>query len=148
MDRVDLDNLHPHFERVLSDRPLPLQLLYRETRATVLRVYPDSNELLYHTHALSSVYSVSRQLKHAFCHIAVYSKHLNLGFNAGTELEDPAHLLEGTGARIRHVPVMSGEALNNPDLIQLIETAVAHSKGLLAQPSKDKGCLISKIKAV
>ena len=148
MDRVDLDNLHPHFERVLSDKPLPLQFLYRETRATVLKVYPDINELLYHTHALSSVYSVSRQLKHAFCHIAVYSQHLNLGFNAGTELEDPAHLLEGTGARIRHVPVTSGDVLNNPDLIQLIDTAVAHAKGLLGQPLKDKGRLISKIKDV
>jgi len=144
---VDPASIHPDFERVLSDRPLALQFLYRDVRSAVLRIYPDSNELLYHTHALSSVYSVSRQLKHAFCHIAVYGQHLNLGFNSGTELADPARLLKGTGARIRHVPIVSPSDLDNADLIALIERAVAHALDQLGQPATDKGRLISKIKA-
>jgi len=147
MDGVDPAGIHPDFERVLSDKPLALQFLYRDTRLAVLRIYPDSNELLYHTHALSSVYRVSRQLKHAFCHIAVYGQHLNLGFNFGTALEDPTRLLQGTGARIRHVPIVSPSDLKNADLIALIEHAVAHALDQLGQPPTDRGRLISKIKA-
>ena len=147
MDRVDPASIHPDFERFLSDKPLPLQFLYRDVRSLVLRIYPDSNELLYHSHALSSVYSVSRQLKHAFCHIAVYGQHLNLGFNSGTALEDPAGLLTGTGALIRHVPVASPEDLENADLVTLIERAVAHAIDTLGRSPTDKGHLISKIKA-
>lgn len=147
MDLVDPANIHPDFERVLSDKTVPLQFLYHDVRSTVLRVYPDGNELLYQTHALSSVYSVSRQLKHAFCHIAVYGQHLNLGFNSGTELEDPAGLLTGTGSRIRHVPIASPENLENAELVALIEQAVAHALAKLGQPATDKNQLISKIKA-
>ncbi|MGF1545096.1 MAG: DUF1801 domain-containing protein [Parvularculaceae bacterium] len=146
MDLVDPASIHPDFERVLSDKPVPQQFLYRDVRSMVLGVYPDSNELLYHTHALSSVYSVSRQLKHAFCHIAVYGQHLNLGFNSGTELNDPAGLLTGTGSRIRHVPVDSPSVLENADLVALIEQAVAHALDKLGGPATDKNHLISKVK--
>lgn len=147
MNSVDPASIHPDFERVLSDKPLPLQFLYREVRSTILKIYPDSNELLYHTHALSSVYSASRQLRHAFCHIAVYTEHLNLGFNSGTELEDPVGLLKGTGARIRHVPIATPEDLKNAALAALIERAVEHALDALGKPATDKNQLISKIKA-
>src|SRR5437762_9502559 len=35
-------------------------------------------------------------------HIAVYSQHVNLGFNEGATLEDPKGILIGDGKRIRH----------------------------------------------
>ena len=146
MTRVDPDHLHPDFERVLSDRPIALQALYRDVRRAVLSVYPDSNELLYHTHALTSVYSPSRQLKHAFCHIPVYGQHLNLGFNVGTQLEDPAGLLQGTGSLIRHVPIHDDEALKAPALIDLIKRAVDNALERLGKPPSDRAVLISKIK--
>jgi len=146
MERVDPETLHPDFERVLSDRPLEVQVLYRDIRRAVLDVYPDSNELLYHTHALTSVYSPSRQLKHAFCHIPIYANHINLGFNAGTRLEDPAGLLEGTGALIRHVPVRGRDDLNTPALTDLIERALAHALDQLGKPPADRKRMISKIK--
>lgn len=146
MKEVDPDKLHPDFERILSVKPHPLQHLYRETRKAVLRIHPDSNELLYHTHALSSVYSVSSQLKHAFCHIPVYETHLNLGFNYGTELDDPAGLLTGTGAKIRHVPLKSSEELDEPELIALIRRAVDHATARADGSPSDTRRMISKIR--
>ena len=86
---IDPEHIHPDFERLLSDKPLPMQFLYRDIRQLVLQACPTCNELLYHTHALSSVYSLSDKLKHAFCHIPVYSNHINLGFNLGADLDDP-----------------------------------------------------------
>jgi len=147
MDAVDPETLHPDFERVLSDRPASVQFLYRDVRCAVLAACPDSNELLYHTHALTSVYSASRQLKHAYCHIPVYANHLNLGFNAGTRLQDPEGLLEGTGALIRHVPIRDRADLHNPALTALIRRAHAHALEQLGEPPSDRRRLISKIKA-
>ena len=146
MDQVDPDRIHVDFERILSDRPPPLQFLYRDIRQAILRLYPDSNELLYHTQALSSAYSVSRQLKHAFCHIAVYRNHINLGFNAGAELDDPGSLLQGTGARIRHGPIQGPADLEKPQLIALIKQAIDHSIKQLNKALSERSLLISKIK--
>jgi len=146
MDTVQLDALHPDFERVLSDSEIKLQFLYRDVRRTVLELHPDSNELLYFSHALSSVYSVSRQLKHAFCHIVVYRNHINLGFNNGTLLDDPAMLLQGAGARIRHVQIKSSTDLENPELVALLKQAITHAHELLGASQSDRKRLISKIK--
>lgn len=38
-----------------------------------------------------------------------YAGWVSLGFLKGTTLSDPAGLLEGTGARVRHVKIRSGE---------------------------------------
>lgn len=146
MDEVDPDRVHPDFERILCDRPPLLQFLYRDIRRAILRLYPDSNELLYHTQALSSAYSVSRQLKHAFCHIAVYRNHINLGFNAGAELDDPDRLLQGKGARIRHIPIREPADLERPQLIALIKQAIDYSIKQLNKEPTERNVLISKIK--
>lgn len=62
--------------------------------------YLESVELNYHTHALTSVYSVSKKLGDAFYMIPIYTNHLNLGFNKGTLLNDTSKLLRGTGKLI------------------------------------------------
>lgn len=41
------------------------------------------------------------------CHIAVYRKRANLGFNRGAELEYPDCMLVGEGKIIRHIKVKS-----------------------------------------
>ncbi|MEO1488152.1 MAG: hypothetical protein AAFR88_01780 [Pseudomonadota bacterium] len=64
---------------------------------------------------------------HALCDIAVYTNHINLGFNQGTELRDPTGLLKGTGAKIRHVPITAAAELQNPALVALVSEAVEHA---------------------
>ena len=125
---------------------MQLQFLYRDVRRFVIEACPTANEILYHTHALSSVYSVSGQLKHAYCHIPIYREHLNLGFNSGTSLSDPGNLLEGTGSKIRHVPIREPSDLSNPALADLIREAVQKAQALLGSPAKLSGSVISKIK--
>ncbi|MEO0463154.1 MAG: DUF1801 domain-containing protein [Pseudomonadota bacterium] len=146
MTLVEQDNIHPDFLGPLEQKAPSLQMLYASTRNAVLSIYPNSNELLYHTHALSSVYSVSSKLKHAFCHIAIYSSHLNLGFNSGTELEDPDKILKGTGARIRHVPIKSPEDLKEPAITAMLERAVKHALSSVGGAPLERKSLISKIR--
>src|SRR5262249_22733670 len=70
--------------------------LFLATRRTVLMAAPEANELVYDAYnAVTAAYSFSGRLKEAFCHVAAYSGHVNLGFNRGAELPDPSRLLAG-----------------------------------------------------
>lgn len=142
---IDPENIHPEFERILSDKPLPMQLLYRDIRRLVLQACPTCNELLYRTHALSSVYSLSNKLKHAFCHIPVYSNHINLGFNSGSDLDDPDGVLSGSGKKIRHISIRESSDLSHPAIARLLADAVLLAENQLGGPRKIKAQVISKI---
>ena len=145
MNEVQKEEVHPDFVQALAEKSLRIQSLYRKIRTTVLKVYPQSNELLYNAHAPSSVYSVSSRLKHAFCHIAVYTDHINLGFNQGIALNDPAGLLIGTGAKIRHVHIASPADLEDPAIASLISEAVEHALAETGGSPLEVGRLVSKI---
>ena len=137
--------IHPDFFNLLKYKELGLIELFTNLRANILDSYPESNELLYHTHALTSVFSISEKLSNSFCMIPIYTSHLNLGFNKGTLLNDPHKLLKGTGKLIRHVPINSMEDLKNPNLAELIKEAVNFELGNMENKVKIVGKTISKI---
>jgi len=138
--------IHEDFTYYLQLKEDSLSRLYIDLRNYILGIYPDSNELLYHTHALTSVYSISAKLSDAFCHIPIYSSHLNLGFNRGTLLDDPEKLLQGTGKLIRHIPIKDASDLEVSGLRRLIEDAINFSREDMDKPSKVTAKTISKIK--
>lgn len=73
--------IHPDSLFLLGFKGSPLVHLFEDLREYVLELYPDSNELLYHTHALTAVFSISDRLSDAFCMLPIYTTHLNLGFS-------------------------------------------------------------------
>jgi hypothetical protein len=74
-------------------------------RAKVIAIAPTANETDWDAYnAVSIGFHYTPQWHHgSFCHIAVYAKHVNLGFNEGASLDDPAGVLQGKGASIRHI---------------------------------------------
>ena len=120
--------------------------LYLELRSFILAIHPNSNELLYHTHALTSLYSVTEKIDDAFCMIPIYTNHLNLGFNKGTVLNDPKNLLQGTGKYIRHIPIKEQSGFNNQLVRDLIKNAIALSMEDAQTEHLNQGLTISKIK--
>jgi hypothetical protein len=60
---------------------------------------------------------------------------VNLGFNYGAELPDPAGLLEGTGKLFRHVKLRSAGQLDDPRLIELVRHASTYR---VPQPRPDR----------
>ena len=144
---IDPDALHPDFEQRLSDHEPDLQRLYRDIRRYVLSVSGNCNELLYHSHALTSVYTLSDKLKDAFCHIAIYSKHINLGFNSGALLDDPAGILEGTGTKIRHITLRNRDGLDRAEVTHMLERSVDLAQQQLKSAQIVTGQVFSKIKA-
>lgn len=138
--------IHPAFQFFLESKDPRLIELFTDLRQYLFELCPESNELLYHTHALTAVFSWSEKLSDAFCHIPIYDNHLNLGFNEGTLLTDPQGLLQGTGKLIRHLPIKKTEDYRKGAVQKLIEEAIHRVREDMEKPSKIKGQTISKIK--
>tara|TARA_R110002073_G_scaffold128999_3_gene275132 strand:+ start:93655 stop:94092 length:438 start_codon:yes stop_codon:yes gene_type:complete len=138
--------IHADFQYYLKYKEQELIDLYTGLRAYILEVYPESNELLYHTHALTSVFSVSEKMGDGFCTVPIYTNHLNLAFNKGTLLNDPKKLLQGTGKLMRHIPISSVEDYKSENVKQLILSAITLSIEDSNGTHEKNGLTISKIK--
>jgi hypothetical protein len=101
-----------------------VQEIALKLREFVLDIFPDTNELIYDNYnALAIGYSLSDKQKEMFCHIAVYSKYVNIGFDRGVDLDDPKQILKGTGNRIRHITVTDFEAFQKSYVKKLLNQA-------------------------
>lgn len=63
------------------------------------------------------------------CAVQPYSRYVSLHFYKGTELDDPAGVLEGGGKQLRHIKVHSLDAIDEKVLAPFIKQAVALDKG-------------------
>lgn len=138
--------IHSDFQEYLKYKEQELIDLFTDLRNYILELYPESNELLYHTHALTSVFTVSEKMGDGFCTVPIYTSHLNLAFNKGTLLNDPHSLLEGTGKLMRHIPINSKEDYKNEAVKQLILSAIKFALEDSNVTHKKTGVTISKIK--
>ncbi len=139
--------IHPDFQFFLDLKDQELIDLFMDLRIYILELCPECNELVYHTHALTAVFSISDKLSDAFCMLPIYKSHLNLGFNKGTLLKDPHHLLTGTGNLIRHIDIQKTSDYRNPKVKALIKEAMAFAIKDMEKPTKVTGQTISKIKS-
>jgi hypothetical protein len=64
-------------------------------------------------------------------YVDAFTSHVNVGFFRGAELDDPAHLLEGTGKMMRHVKLRPDARIDANALMRLIEQAYANVKRLV-----------------
>ena len=138
--------IHPDFHALLSRKDPDLVALFTDLRECVLALRPASNELLYHTHALTAVFSITGKLGDAYCMIPIYTNHLHLGFNKGTLLPDPHRLLTGTGTLIRHIPVAQPSDYRNARVKALLKAAATHAAADCDAPNGTVGQVISRIK--
>ncbi len=140
--------IDPDFQFLLNFKEKQVIDLFKDLREYILEIHPASNELLYHTHALTSVFSLSEKLSDAFCMIPIYTNHLNLGFNKGTLVKDPHKLLQGTGNLIRHIQINIPADYRNKKVKDLVKAAVEYAMKDVEKSSIVTGKTISKIKKI
>lgn len=116
-----------------------------DARQFLLGVHPGANELLYRTHALTAVFSLSERLGDAYCMLPIYTSHLNLGFNRGSQLPDPYKLLTGTGSLIRHIDISVPADYRNKKVRDLVRSAIDFAMSDMDKPSSAIGLTVSKI---
>jgi hypothetical protein len=94
-------------------------------RSLVLEEAPVSNEFIYDPdNTIAMSYGFTDRPNDAFCHIAVYSEWVNLGFQRGSQLPDPDGLLDGTGRWIRHLRMASLDDLRRPFVGRFLRAAI------------------------
>lgn len=116
-DRRLLGYLAPYDPHVAS---LALAL-----RQVVLEEAPEAVESPVNGYAVAIGFSFTgKPMKDGFCHVVAYSTHVNLGFNRGAELPDPARILKGTGKGIRHMTIRNHEDLDSPVIRRYLQAAI------------------------
>jgi hypothetical protein len=134
------------YDRAIRD--LALQL-----RALVLEETGPCYENIYDAYSAVAIgYGTSGRLSDGILHIAVYSGHVNLGFNDGAALEDPKGLLKGSGSRIRHITIKSPDDLKRPELRVYVRRAqrkaLAESRKLGEHATPRPKRVVSTVKAI
>jgi hypothetical protein len=120
--------------------------LYLAARRTVLAAAPQANELIYDAYnAVTTAYAFSEHLKHAFCHVAAFRDHVNLGFNDGANLPDPEQQLVGSGRKIRHIGIASLADLRRPGVRDLLRAAVVQGQELCAAARNKPRAIIKAV---
>ena len=130
-----------------------IQTLALKLRALVLEEMAPCYENIYDAYSAVAIgYGTSERLRDGIFHIAVYSNHVNLGFNDGASLDDPKGILQGSGKLIRHITIKTAEDLERPELRAYIRRA--RKKALddarkLGEPApkKPEG-VVSTVKAI
>ncbi len=129
-------------------RELALQL-----RALLLKEMAPCYENIYDAYSAVAIgYGTSERLRDGIFHLAVYSKHVNLGFNDGAALADPKGILLGAGNQIRHITIKTPEDLARPEIRAYIrrarKKALADAKKLGEPPPQKPKGVVSTVKAI
>jgi hypothetical protein len=100
-------------------------------RAKVIALAPAANETDWDAYNAVSIgfHFTPKWSAGAFCHIAVYAKHVNLGFNRGAELDDHHGVLEGKGSTIRHITLRTCANLEAPYVEEYLLAAIEQVGG-------------------
>ena len=121
------------FDELLDITEEPLRPIAVRLRDVVLDVDPSVVEVV-RLGDRAATYGVGpRKMSDGYCYVLPYTSWVNLGFYQGAELPDPTGLLEGTGAKLRHIKVRSLDAIDDPAIRVLIEAALAERKAALGR---------------
>jgi hypothetical protein len=123
-----------------------VQQLALRLRTVVLRTLGPCHESIYDAYnAVALGYGPTDRFKDFICHIAVYTKHVNLGFNRGASLPDPRGVLTGSGKSIRHITIETPADLERPEIEEFLKAAQKQA-GQSGAPVTDRTRVTSSVK--
>jgi hypothetical protein len=119
------------FEELLSENNTEIKSIAWKLREIIFADYPKAIETVRLGDGAASYGLGPKKNSESHVYIMPKPEYVNLGFFHGTNLKDPAKLLEGTGQKMRHVKVRSPKDVENPVLRTLISKARAERKTVL-----------------
>jgi len=97
-------------------------------REFIWDLFPETNELIYDNYNSVAVgWSPTDKAGDVFCSIALFSDHINFGFNRGTDFPDPQNLLIGNGTLYRYISIKERDDFPEEYIIQLLNLAYQNS---------------------
>jgi hypothetical protein len=103
--------------------------LIRAARAKMRTFIPLASELVYDNYNFFVIgYGPNDKAGDAIFSLAAQAKGVNLCFLQGAKLPDPYKLLRGSGNVVRNIRLESADALDDPNVRLLMETALKRAK--------------------
>ena len=143
----------PALIKFLKPYDREIQGLALKLRALVLEEMAPCYENIYDAYSAVAIgYGTSDRLRDGIFHIAVYSHHVNLGFNDGATLDDPKGILQGSGNQIRHLKIKTPEDIKRPEVRAYIRRArrkaLADARKLGEPEPPEPDEVVSTVKAI
>lgn len=106
----------------------PLRPVMESVRALILEIDPDACEVVRLGEKAASYGCGPRKMIDGYAYIMPFRSWVNLGFFQGASLIDPQGLLEGTGAKLRHIKLRTVDDTEKPGVRALVEEAYAERR--------------------
>lgn len=113
------------FDELLVIAREPLRPIMSRLRETILEVHSEACETVRLGDRAATFGLGPRKMIEGYAYIMPHSEWVNLGFFRGALLDDPHGLLEGSGAKMRHVKIRSAADADRPEIRMLLAAAVA-----------------------
>ena len=123
------------FEDLMSELPNTtsnvVELVSRRLREVILEGFPEAVEVVRLGDRAANYGVGPKKMSESHVYVMPQKEYVNLGFFHGAALPDPEGLLEGTGAKMRHVKVRSVEDAGSPAVRGLIAAALEERRAAL-----------------
>src|SRR5512139_1089983 len=96
----------------------------KRLRQIILEIHPDACEVVRLGDRAATYGLGPKKMSEGYVYIMPNDSWVNLGFYKGTDLPDSKGLLEGTGAKMRHVKIRSLAEADQPAVRELIRAAL------------------------
>jgi hypothetical protein len=141
----------PELREFLYRHAPDIQSLALGLRQVVLEELAPCHEYIFHMQSkVVLLYGpTERVIKDAICFIGVFTRHVNLTFTHGVDLQDTSGLLEGGGKVMRYITVKKLPELDGPELRGFLRQArkCAGLKRRNARPSDEVVTRVKKASA-
>ena len=116
------------FDDLLRITAEPLRPIAAALRKVVIEIDPNACEVV-RLGDRAATYGVGpRKMIDGYAYILPHKEWVNLGFYQGVDLADPEIVLEGSGAKMRHVKNRSLADANRPAVRALVQDALERRK--------------------
>ena len=116
------------FHDLLQLASEPLRPVMESVRALIFEIHPDACEVVRLGEKAASYGCGPRKMIDGYAYIMPFRSWVNLGFFQGASLTDPQGLLEGTGAKLRHIKLRTVEDTKKAGVRALAKEAYAERK--------------------
>lgn len=121
------------FDELLSIATEPMRPVLQRLRAIIFEIDPNAFEVV-RLGERSATFGVGpSKMTEAYAYVLPHAKWVNLGFYKGADLDDPDDLLEGAGAKLRHIKLNSVVAADQPNIRAMIKLALAERQQALGR---------------
>lgn len=121
------------FEELLETMTPELQPVGQRLKEIIQELDPNAVEVV-RLGDRAATYGVGpKKMSEGYTYILPHAKWIDLGFYKGADIPDPTGLLEGTGAKMRHVKVRDLASCQNPAIRDLLVAALDERKSALGR---------------